>query len=859
MKKLFIYFLLSIFGLSISAQIPDISSLSDQEKVAYLKNLSASDRELILRTLQGNQSSDEPLNEIQVVEPRSEAVETLENIDEKNSFLREQNDCLLRYQQYQQETGGTTNAGDESDEKKKYIDDCLKSAKPGSIEQIENLKPFGYDIFAGSPTTFAPATEIPIPQNYILGPGDTLKVFTYGNESDSRDYVVDRDGVINLNRIGPVVVAGMSFSEVKQAIDDRFSTQMIGVKASVTMGELRSVRVFILGEANRSGSYTVSSLSTITNALFVSGGVKKIGSLRNIQLKRNGKTVNTLDLYDLLLKGDTSKDVRLQPGDVIFIPTVGDLVSVAGNVKRPAIYEVKREHHLEDFIKLAGGVLSNANLDDVKITRIKDNKSREILTIDYSTNAGQQIKVKAGDIIEVNEVLSDIGNSVAIEGHVKRPGERAYFTGMKVLDLLGDAKSLKEKVDLDYALVRRLVPPANKIEVFSFSPRTALSQPLSIENFNLQAHDTVYIFELGGNREAVVKPLIDELEQQSGGDSLFKRVTVSGRIKIAGDYPLEKNMTVSDLISAAGGLSDSAYRLEAEITRDELDENSEIIVRHIKVDLQSLLNGDSSADNFLQSRDRLYIKEVPNWSENFTVEIIGEVSFPGVYAIKSAETLGQVLQRAGGLNTAAFPQGSIFVRESLREKEKTYLLSLADRLEKDIALLSIEKNTSAVETGESLLAQLRETEAMGRLVIDLEMVMSNVGNELKDIYLQDGDKLYVPEKTQEVTVIGEVQFPTSHLFDGFSTRESYISKSGGFTSRADHKRIYVVRANGSVITSERSAWFARNNNLNIQPGDTIVVPLDAYRVRPITLWSSVAQILSQIGLFAASAKTVGLL
>jgi len=861
MRKVLLLVLVLLSAILSNAQIPDISSLSDEQKIAYLRSLSNSDRALLLRELQNDTGSQsEQIEEVTVVEPLVPEIEEPETDEvKKSSYDKFQEVCEENYKDELLKLEESEDLGVIRPNKNEFIRTCLSKQKESSLSEFLDLKPFGYDLFSGSPTTFAPATEIPVPQNYVLGPGDTIKIFTYGNESQNRDYVVDREGVININKIGPVVVAGMNFSEVKQAIDDRFSTQLIGVKTSVTLGELRSVRIFVLGEAKRSGSYTVSSLSTITNALFVSGGIKDIGSLRNIQLKRKGRTVSTLDLYDLLLKGDTSKDVPLQPGDVIFIPTVGNLVSIAGNVKRPAIYETKKEHHLSDFVKLAGGLLPNANIDDMKITRIESNKTRRILSVDYSTKNGKDTRVKSGDIIEVNEVLAEIQNSVLLQGHVKRPGARAYKKGMKILDLIGSVQALKNKVDLDYALVRRLVPPANKVKVISFNLRTALTVPDSIDNLSLQALDTVYVFELGGKRETIIGPLIKELEQQSGNGDALKQVTVSGRIKVPGSYPLEKNMGVSDLIIAGGNLTDAAYRLEAEITRDELDEKSEIVVRHIKVDLKKLLDGDSSADVILRSRDRLHIKEVPNWSGNNSIEILGEVQFPGEYSIKSGETLGQVLQRAGGLNASAFPEGALFIRESLQEKEAKYLLTLADRLEKDIALLSIENDSAAVETGQSLLKQLREAEAIGRLVIDLNAVTANVGNELKDVFLQNGDKLFVPEKTQEVTVVGEVQFPTSHLFDGNSSREAYLSKSGGFTSKADEKRVYIVRANGSVVTSERATWFSQRYYNNIQPGDTIVVPLDADRVRPLTLWTSVTQILSQIGIFAASANAVGIL
>jgi protein involved in polysaccharide export with SLBB domain len=456
-------------------------------------------------------------------------------------------------------------------------------------------------------------------------------------------------------------------------------------------------------------------------------------------------------------------------------------------------------------------------------------------------------------------VYSAIENSVELKGHVKQEGMKAFYIGMRVSDLVQNAGNLKDKVDMDYALIRRMVPPANEIEVMSFNLRQALNNPGSLDNKTLQTGDTIYIFERGIDRNAIIDPLIEELEQQSGNGVLLKQVSVGGRVKVPGDYPLEAVMTISDLIRAGGGLTDAAYRLEAELTRDALDHNSELEKEHIKIDLKRLLEGDRTADVMLQSRDRLYIKEVPNWREDNAIELMGEVQFPGEYYIKSGETLGQVMQRAGGLSDNAFAKGTLFIRDSLKEKENKFLATLADNLEKDIAMLSIEKESSAVDLGKSLLEQLRSAEAIGRLVIDLDSVMANIGNEFKDVILQNGDKILVPGKTQEVTVIGEVQFPTSHLHDGNNSRNAYLQKSGGFTAKADAKRVYIVRADGSVVGRESTAWFSRNEYIDIQPGDTIVVPLDSDRVRPLTLWTSVTQILYQLGIFAAAAKTVGVL
>ena len=240
----------------------------------------------------------------------------------------------------------------------------------------QKLKQFGYDLFAGSPTTFAPATDIPIPVDYVIGTGDQLRIQFFGKESSSYDLYVSREGMLQIPELGPLSVAGLSFSELKAEISRRVADQMIGVEAFVTLGELRSIRIFALGDVNRPGAYTVSSLSTMINALFVSGGIRPIGSLRNIQLKRAGQIVTTFDLYDLLLRGDTSSDTSLQPGDVIFVPPVGELVGIAGEVKRPAIYELEGEETLETLIEMAGGFTAQAYPSLSQMERISDSGAK---------------------------------------------------------------------------------------------------------------------------------------------------------------------------------------------------------------------------------------------------------------------------------------------------------------------------------------------------------------------------------------------------------------------------------------------------------------------------------------------------
>ncbi len=253
----------------------------------------------------------------------------------------------------------------------------------------EALKPFGYDLFEGSPSTLAPVSDIQVPADYAIGPGDTIDIQLFGNESQSYELTVERDGRINFPKLGPVVVSGMTFDAARQTIEEHVAKQLIGTRVSVTMGDLRSIRVFVLGEAQKPGSYTVSGLSTMTNALFVSGGVKKIGSLRNIELKRNGRLVTTLDLYDLLLRGDNSGDRQLMQGDVIFIPPIGSTVSVYGAVRRPAIYELKSEKTADQMIALAGGLLPDADAQRGQVERILPSRLRQMHNIDLTAALGR--------------------------------------------------------------------------------------------------------------------------------------------------------------------------------------------------------------------------------------------------------------------------------------------------------------------------------------------------------------------------------------------------------------------------------------------------------------------------------------
>ena len=730
----------------------------------------------------------------------------------------------------------------------------------------EALKPFGYDLFNRPMSTFAPVTNIPVPSDYVIGPGDELDVQLYGNQNRTLRFVVGRDGRISFPELGPINVAGQLFNTAKSDIESRVARQMIGVRASVSMGDTRSIRVFVVGEVNRPGSYTISGLGTITSALFASGGVKPIGSLRKVQLKRQGLVVRTLDLYDLLIRGDTTDDAKLLQGDVIFIPPVGSTVSVDGEVKRPAIYEIKNESSIADVIQLAGGLTPEADSSRAELTRIDDNQHRVVLRVDLTPQSVKAQGVRNGDLLRVDRLRPSLDGGVVVQGHVYTSGVFAYHDGLRLSDVIHSVDDLEPNADLHYVLIRREQPPDRHVAILSADLVAALTAPGTAADVPMMPRDRIMVFDLASGRDHDIQPWLEELRLQSNSTLPTPVVHVDGQVKVPGDYPLESGMTVKDLVRAGGGLADAAYRGRAELTRYTVVDGETRRTELLDVDIADVLKGDPVANIKLEPFDNLSIKEVPEWRGQESVELKGEVRFPGRYAIKRGETLRSVLARAGGLTQYAFPEGSVFTREELRRREQQQMDMLATRMQSDLTVLALQGavatqlsnqnggTPAALVVGQSLLSQLRAARAVGRLVIDLPAIVRYTPGSQADVILRNGDVLIVPRVQQEVTVIGEVQTSTSHLYRPELTRDDYIALSGGMTRRADTKRIYVVRANGSVVAAETgSRWFSQaGNGVHIKPGDTIVVPLDAERYPALPFWQAVTQIIYNVAIAAAA-------
>jgi len=720
------------------------------------------------------------------------------------------------------------------------------------------LAQFGYDLFAGSPTTFAPVTEIPVPVDYIVGPGDQVRIQFIGKESNSYDLYVTRNGLLQIPELGPIAVAGQRFSELKTDIARRVAEQMIGIQVFVSLGELRSIRVFILGDVNRPGSYTVSSLSTMVNALFVSGGVKPIGSLRNIQLKRQGEVVNRLDLYDLLLNGDTSGDTRLQPGDVIFIPPVGRLVGVTGEVKRPAIYELtENESTIRDLVDMAGGLAATAYTPLSQLERISSNGLKEIRDLDLSQPDPYATKLRDGDLLRIFSNLDRADNVVLLEGQAERPGVYEWTEGMQLSDLIDGYDAIVPSADLQYAIVVSRNLRNGRITARSFSLEEALSDRSSPHNLTLRKRDRILIFEDSSSEDSegrsLLGPVVATLERQATSDEPEKIVEINGHVRYPGRYPLEESMTTRDLIRAAGGFSQEAYTLEAELIRYENNRKREreTILLPIKLD-----SSGSGLELSLRSFDQLHIKRLPEWSDRESIVIRGEVKFPGTYTIERGETLSSVLRRAGGITQFAYPEAAIFFRESLRKTEREQIRRLRNRLQQDISASNLADESSAaesIETAKSLVEQLDSAEGLGRLVIDLPAVLEDSVSHF-DVTLKGGDELIVPQKPQSVTIIGSVNYPTSHFYDASLDRDEYIDLSGGLLKRADKRNIYIVRANGRVENLHQSRFFPKSRQ-SVYAGDTIVVPIDVDRMKPLKYWGEISQIIFQLALGVAAVNS----
>jgi len=718
--------------------------------------------------------------------------------------------------------------------------------------KLEGLTQFGYGYFKTDAQGFDQMADIPVGPDYILGAGDRIFLTVWGSFDAQLDLTVNRSGELILPKVGPVKVGGVPFGKLHSLINGSLAKVYKDFHINVTMGKLRLMKVFVVGEVNSPGNYSISSLSTVINALAAAGGPTKNGSLRSIQINRDGKVVANADLYDFFTKGDKSCDIRLQPGDTIFVPTIGPVAGIAGNVRRPGIYELKDEKTLKELIALAGGVTSSGYLHRLQVSRIEahDKKIVTDLNIDPKSSGksldeiAASLKLHDMDLVKIFPIDGMLRNFVRVEGHVNRPGDYALKQGMRVSHVLNDASLLPEYYR-GAALIERTIPPDNHSEILNFNVEKALAGDPT-HDLLLTEFDRIEIYSRWSMEE-------------------IPKVKIVGEVQKPGEYRLYDNMTLRDLVLKAGNPKSTAYLKNTEIVRLEKSGES-VVAKQIYVNLSDALKGNSNDNIILNPYDEVVVRRIPNWKEvaDSYITLKGEFLFPGVYPIYKGERLSSVIRRAGGFTDKAYLRGAKFTRELIRDVQQKRMDEVLAREESTIAtkegeLMSLATSKEELEATKASLASLRKSieilkkkQAEGRMVIKL-LSEAEFNNSEYDFEVLAGDQLEVPSNPKVISVFGQVYNPNSFLYIAGETVETYLGKSGGFTKDAEESDMYVVKADGTVVSRQTSngfLFFGGFMESELDSGDTLVVPQKLERVAWMRDIKDITTIISQIALTA---------
>lgn len=689
------------------------------------------------------------------------------------------------------------------------------------LEAGEPIRRFGSDVFAfGSGNANELPIDLPVGPDYVLGMGDEIVVNMWGGHTARLPVVIDRQGEISLQEAGTISLNGYTIAQAQTAIQKALSAQFQNEHVEISLGRVRTVRIYVVGEVQRPGAYDVSSLSTPLNALLAAGGPTARGSLRVLQHYRGEQLVRTIDLYDFLLHGIRSDSDRLEPGDVIMVPAAGPQVTIEGMVHRPAIYELNGEKSLSQVLVLSGGVLATASMKQMYVTRIVAHERHTMLTLELPSDPAElakrlsDFKVQGGDEVIVSEILPYNQAAVYLQGHVYRPGKYPYHDGMTIGDLIRSYQDVLPEPS-DHAELIRLQPPDYRPETINFDLRDVL---VGNNNIPLEPFDVIRIY----SRYQVDSP----------------GVTIDGEVLRPGAYPMSQGMTVAGLVKMAGGFKRSAYRDEADLSSYVIENGQKVLVNHSNVAIERALEGDKNADVLLKPGDVVSIRSLAGWQDiGASVTINGEVEHAGSYGIVDGERLSSVLKRAGGFRRDAYPPAAVLERVQVRELNEQARQEMIQRIENTPIEFKPgtmnEQAAGATEQGlqqerEQALAALRNHPASGRMVINISTDIAKWENTPADIELRSGDTLYIPKRPSFVIVSGQVFNPIAISYVPGERLGWYLSKAGNATPQGDKKHIYVLRADGSVTPWESehgTIWMSNSEaNLRMQPGDTVFVP-----------------------------------
>ena len=786
LRKLLLVQLFLFIGVCVMAQVPSPAQI----KQVNVDNLSDDQiRRIVAEMKQNNMGMSDidsyaeqkgiPASEAEKLKNRIQMMGLDKTLDKKDSSKLFQKDTEY--------SGRSFNDADTT-----KVDLFRQNENPA---EIRRRKIFGAELFSNKNLTFEPNLRMPTPANYKLAASDQVLIDVYGYSEVQYKLNVTEEGYIRIPNLGPVYVNGLTIEEARNRITRQLSTIYSTINSGktfvqISLGNIRSIRVLLIGEIQQPGTYTLPSLATVANALYVSGGPDDNGSFRNIQVIRNGVPVATFDLYDFITKGDLSNNIGLQDQDIIKVNPYKTRVELLGEVKRPAIFEAKDNETLQNILDYAGGFTDGSYKENITGYRI-NNKEREVINVKADEIAS--FKLKSGDQFFVDSILNRFSNRVTISGAVFHPGNYGLEEGMTLADLIKKADGVREEASLNRGIIRRLQDDYTPA-IISFNVQDIISGKTVIP---VKKEDSVIVFSKLDLRQEY-------------------NVTISGEVNKPGAFPYADSMRLEDLILMAGGLRDAASLKHVEVSRrirrGEYDSKDSAMAIIKQFDINANLSSIAGQQVALEPFDEIMIRKSPAYSEQANINVEGEVVYPGKYSIvNKGEHISDLINRSGGLRPEAFPEGAVLLR-------KTYISTA------DSALLNnkLELFYNKLEDSTSINSVKNMMERKYQLLgINLEDIMKKPGSKY-DILLEEGDVLKVPKKLQTVQMFGEVYFPKKIRYDKGYSFKDYIRGAGGFTSSAMKRRSYVVYANGEVKSTRKVFFF--NKYPRMKPGAEVYVP-----------------------------------
>lgn len=706
---------------------------------------------------------------------------------------------------YEEQQASEQTMGAVAKNRQRYSEDVTANVSEGNMDLIaaEMSDPteqstdeaarlvFGRNIFNSRNLTFAPSQNLPTPVNYKLAAGDEVIVDIWGsNQMTYREYITP-EGSINIPNLGPIYLNGMSISEAEKYLKKELNKIHAGIdgenptsEMKLTLGQIRTIQVNIMGEVTMPGTYNISSFSNIFHALYRAGGIGKLGSLRNIYLMRNGKKIANVDVYDFILKGKTMDTTRLQEGDVIIVPPYEMLVDIQGNVKRPMFYEMKNGETVKTLIEYAGNFTGDAYTKNVRITR-QNGREYQIYTvddIDYSV-----FKLMDGDVLNISAMLDRFANRLEIKGAVYRPGIYQFSGQLNTVKLLVEkAEGVMGDAFLGRAVLHREREDLTK-EVIQVDLKNILNG--TKPDIALQRNDVLYI------------PSIHDLQD-------IGTISVFGEVARPGDFPFAENTTLEDIIIQAGGLKESASSVRVDVSRRIKNNKGTQVSSEIgQMFTFALKDGfvvDGEQGFKLQPYDQIFVRRSPSYQTQINVSVNGEVLYAGTYALtQKSERVSSLIEKAGGVTPYAYVKGAKISRQ-INAEERRRMQTVLDM-------------AKTADENDSINVDKLELGNIYYVGIDLEKALNNPGSDA-DIVLREGDQLIIPEYNNTVRISGEVMYPNTVSYEKGKSLSYYIEQAGDYGERAKKKRAYIVYMNGQVKKASKY-----NSNL-IEPGCEIIVP-----------------------------------